>query len=149
MSTILEEITKNKSNYYKTILENISEYIYREKRYQSHFSLLAIYHAPNIKVDTKKLQNTLRETDTLILLHPNILCVVFDSASDQSCIRAAENLNKTLQKIYFNERFYVSAADSSDFEMNYLDMSNKLFDRLEYAIENNQYNLVICQDYLV
>jgi len=149
MPTILEEINKNRNSYYKTILENISEYIYREKRYDSHFSLSLIYHDKNVKVDAKKLQNTLRETDMLIPLHSNIFCVVFDETGGQSCIRAAENLNKTLQKMYYNEKFFVSASDSMDFDANYLDMSNKLFERIEYAISHKQYNIVICQDYLV
>jgi GGDEF domain-containing protein len=149
MPTILEEISQNRNSYYKTILENISEYIYREKRYNSHFSLTLIYHDKNIRVDAKKVQNSLRETDMLIALHSNIFCVVFDETGAESCIRAAENLNKTLQKMYYNEKFFVSAADSMDFDANYLDMSNKLFDRITYAISHKQCNIVICQDYLV
>ncbi len=149
MPTILEEISKNRNSYYKTILENISEYIYREKRYDSHFSLALICHDKNVKVDAKKLQSTLRETDMLIPLHSNIFCVIFDETSGQSCVRAAENLNKTLQKMHYNEKFFVSAAESMDFDANYLDMSNKLFDRIEYAISHKHCNIVICQDYLV
>jgi hypothetical protein len=146
---ILENIQCDRKHYYQLLMQNISKYIYREKRYNAHFSLIAICSKEDIEVDIEKLRNELRQTDTLVKINEELTCIVLDNTSNDSYVKAAENLTKTLQKLYFNKNFYISTANSEEFDHNYLDMSNKLFERLEYAIKNTQCNTVVYQDYII
>jgi len=91
----------------------------------------------------------LRRTDKLISLNENLACVVFDSTSEDFYVKAAENLNKILENMDYKNNFFLSVADSEDFDFNYLEMINKLCDRLEYAVKNKLCNRVVYEDYLI
>jgi hypothetical protein len=149
MKTTLENIRYNKNHHYKLLLENISKYIYREKRYKIHFSLVMICHQEDFEIDFNKLTNELRESDTLMKINDQLSCLILDNTSIENYVKAAENLTKTLQKLYFKQHFYISTISSQEINHNYLEMSNKLFERLEYSIKNKQYNNVIYQDYII
>jgi hypothetical protein len=130
-------------------MDNIRDYIYREERYGAHFSLVVVSSEDNFEIDVETLKKELRETDKVISLCPDLLYVVFDEAKNHSYLKAAENLNKTLQKIHFQKVFFLSTADSEEFDKNYLDMTNKLFERLEYAIKHKLHNTIVYQDYII
>ena len=130
-------------------MDNIRDYIYREERYCAHFSLVTVCSEDKLEIDVDALKTELRETDKVIPLCSNLLYVVFDESKNHSYLKAAENLNKTLQKIHFQKKFFLSTADSEEFDKNYLDMTNKLFERLEYAINHNLHNTVVYQDYII
>jgi len=149
MLNILQELKDNRQTYYNLLIENIADYIYREKRYSTRFSVVLIYNENSVLADTETLQNNFRETDKLIPINSHLIFAIFDSVNDDSYLKAAENLCKTLQKAHYKERFFSSTANSVEFNTNYLDMTNKLFERLEYAIKNNIFNSVVYQDYII
>lgn len=149
MIDILNVINNHRRSFYKVIIEDITEYIYREERYKTNFALVTIYSKEKTAINPDNLKKMLRRTDKLIILNEDLACVVFDSTSEDSYVKAAENLNKILKNMDYKNNFFLSAADSADFDLNYLEMTNKLCDRLEYAIKNKLCNTVIYQDYLI
>jgi len=149
MQNILKIIKKNRHAYYQSIMNEIDIYIYREKRYETSFSLAAVCSKEEISLNVEKLQDDIRETDKIIQLSDDLLCIVFDSTCHISYVKTAENLNKALQECYFKDRFFISTATSQEFNKNYLDMTNKLFERLEYAIQNNIFNTVVYEDFII
>lgn len=149
MSDILDYIKNHRRSAYKIIIDNITEYKYRQERYKTNFALVAIYSKEKTAINPDELRKMLRFTDKLIILTEDLACVVFDSTSDDSYVKAAENLNTILKNLDYKNNFFLSAADSEDFDLNYLEMTNKLCDRLEFAIENKLCNTVIYEDYLI
>ncbi|ADN09430.1 hypothetical protein [Sulfurimonas autotrophica] len=149
MPDILEYIKSNKGELFETILNDISEYKYRNARYDVEFSLVAIYCKNTFAVDVETLKKKLRQTDRLIYLNDNLCCIILDGISAELCAKAAENVNYHLLQINVNNKYYLSAADSQNYNPKYKNMIQSLLDRLEYAIENNLENIVIYQDYVI
>ena len=149
MIDILNVINEYKHPFFKVIMENITEYTYRKERYKTNFALAIIYSQEKTAIDLDNLKKMLRRTDKLIILNEDLICVVFDYTSDDSYVKAAENLNKILENIDYKNNFFLAAADSADFNLNYLEMTNELCDRLKYAIKNKLHNTVIYEDYLI
>ncbi|WP_457745472.1 hypothetical protein [Sulfurimonas sp.] len=149
MLNILQELQENRHSYYNLLLENISDYTYREGRYAIRFSIALIFSPDNFFNDIDTLHESFRETDKVISINEHLLYAVFDAVDEKSYLKASENLCKTLQKTHFKEKFYTATAYSEEFNANYLDMTNKLFERLEYALKNNLHNSVVYQDYII
>jgi len=149
MIDILKLINDNRHSFYTVITEDIAEYKYREERYKTNFALVTIYSKEKIAINPDNLKKMLRRTDKLIILNENLACVVFDSTSDNSCVKATENLNNILKNMDYKNNFFLAVADSEDFNLNYIEMINKLFDRLEYAIKNKLYDTVVYEDFLI
>ena len=149
MSDILEYIKSNRVELFEIILSDISEYKYRNKRYDVEFSLVAVYCKDSFANDIEVLKKKLRETDKLICLNDNLCCIILDGISAERCAKAAENINYHLLEIDARNKYYLSAADSQNYNPKYKNMVRTLFDRLEYAIENNLDNIVIYQDYII
>jgi len=148
-ATMLQDLDSNRRSCYQTILDIIDNYIYREKRYETHFSLAIVYSKTPLNVHSQELQKTLRKTDNLICITDNIVCIVFDAAQTHSYVKAAENLYKTLKSIEYHQHYFIATAFSDDFNNNYLDMINHLFDRLHYSVEHNCQNSVNYEDYII
>jgi len=138
----------NKAELFKTVLNDIKEYKYRNTRYNLDFSIVAVY-CKEACVNLEELQKKLRKTDKVIYLNDNLCCVILDGVSEKECEKAAENVNYHLLQINANYKYYLSAADSKNYNSEYRDMIQNLFERLEYAIENNLENIVIYQDYVI
>ena len=149
MLDALNYINNNRHSFCKKIMDNITEYIYRQKRYKTNFSLVLIYSKEKAAINPDDFRKKLRHTDKLIVLNENLACVVFDSTAETSYVKAAENLNKILENMDYKNNFFLSVADSEDFDFNYLEMINKLCDRLEYAVKNKLCNRVVYEDYLI
>ncbi len=149
MSDILEYIKSNKAELFETILNEISEYKYRNARYDVEFSIVAVYCENTFAVDVELLKKKLRQTDRLIYLNDHLCCIILDGISAELCAKAAENVNYHLLQINANNKYYLSAADSQNYNPKYINMIQSLLDRLEYAIENNLQNIVIYQDYVI
>jgi hypothetical protein len=149
MQQILDNVKCNRHLYYETIIQNIEHFIYRDERYNASFSLAAVCSKEQTALNPDILHKELRKTDKIIRLSDDLLCIIFDYTTNSSYIKAAENLNSALKEIHFQENFYISTAESQEFATNYLNMINKLFDRLEFAIENNIYNTVVYDDYVI
>lgn len=149
MSDILEYIKSNKAQLFQTVLNDISEYKYRNARYEVEFSLVAVYCEKAFVSDGEALKEKLRETDKLIYLTDNLCCIILDGISAELCAKAAENVNYHLLQLHANNKYYISAADSQNYNPKYRNMIQSLFERLEYAIKNNLQNIVIYQDYII
>jgi len=150
MSDILKYIKSNKAELFETILNEISEYKYRNARYDVEFSLVAVYCENIFAVkNIETLKKKLRQTDRVICLNDNLCCIILDGISAELCVEAAENVNYHLLQINVNNKYYLSAADSQNYNPKYKNMLLTLFGRLEYAIKNNLENIVIYQDYVI
>ena len=146
---MLQDIESSRKFCYPAIMDLIRDYIYREKRYDTHFSLAIIYTNESLSLHAKELQKVLRKTDTKICITDNIACVVFDATQNQSYIKAAENLYKTLKHIDYHQKYFIATTFSNDFDKNYLDMMNKLFERLEYSVEHGLCSTINYEDYII
>ncbi|WP_457743656.1 hypothetical protein [Sulfurimonas sp.] len=146
---ILADLESVRHSCYQMIIDESVDYIYREKRYATHFSIAVIYTKEPLTIDTTTISAKLRKTDKMICLTKNILCVFFDATRDSSFIKATENLYELLQSVDYHRQYFISTALSKDFDENYLDMVNKLFDRVEYSIEHKLYNSVNAEDYII
>jgi hypothetical protein len=149
MSDILKYIKTNRVELFETLLDAITEYKYRNTRYDVEFSLVAVYCENTFAKDIERLQKKLRQTDRLVYLNEHLCCAILDGISAELCAKAAENINYHLLEINDNNKYYLSAADSQNYNPKYKNMIRTLFDRLEYAIENNLDNIVIYQDYVI
>ncbi len=147
--TMLQELNTIRRFCYQTIMDIISDYIYREKRYKTHFSVAIIYSKDILNVHSEELRKTLRKTDKLVCITDNIVCVVFDAAQANGYVKAAENLYKALKSIEYQQDYYIATAFSDEFDENYLNMLNHLFDRLHYSVEHNCYSNINYEDYLI
>lgn len=149
MSHILQTADCTKEMLHKKLVNNISEYTYREKRYDSHFAIAAIYTNENTNAKLQNILPTLRHTDKEIQCCDHVFCIVFDSVTDKSYVKAAENLNVDLKEYDYKNDFFISIVYSEDYNANYLEMTNQLFDQLQYALDNHLKNIVIFQDYII
>jgi len=149
MQEMIKDIRNTKKFCYPTIMDLMSDFIYREKRYETNFSIAVIYTYDSLADVSTEIQKGLRVTDKMICITKNLLCVVFDSAQEQSYVKAAENLYKTLKHADYHQKYYITAAYSKDFDENYLNMINRLFDRLEYSVNHKLCNTVNDQDYII
>ena len=149
MIEIAKLIHADKHLFHKIIIDHIPKYLYREKRYHIHFALAAIYSVEATLLTHQSIQEKLRLTDIPIVLNDHLICIVFDHTTDETYIKAAENLNSLLKELEFKNNFFLSVVHSSEFPDNPLEMTNTLLDRLEYAIEHKLFNTVIYEDYIV
>ena len=149
MQTMLNDIKYTKSFCYPTIMDLMSDFIYREKRYKTNFSIAFIYSDNAFADGLPDIQKGLRMTDKMTYITYNLLFVIFDYAQEDSYVKAAENLFKTLGHDDYHQKYYIATSYSQDFDENYLNMINVLFERLEYSVTHNLANTVNEQDYVI
>ncbi len=146
---VLKEIEKNRHDFVELLLEEASEYIYRNIRYNIEFSLIAIYDMTTIPIDFDTLKKMLRKTDKIVYINDNLFCVIADSVQNNNSVKVAENINYNLIRLGTHEDYFISVVSSEDYTDNYSKMIYELFSRLEDAIKNNLKNIVVCQDYVI
>ena len=146
---MLKNLDESRKTYQQDVMNTLDDYTYREERYNVNFSVVIIYSTSPLNTHTQELQKNLRKTDTLVCLSENIICVIFDAAEAGSYVKAAENLYKKLKAINYHQHYFIATTFSDDFDANYLDMLNHLFDRLHYTLEHNCYNNVNYDDYII
>ena len=149
MIQIAKLIHADKHLFYELISEHISEFLYREKRDHNHFSLLAIYSIEPNTSTLSLLQKKLRLTDKPIVLNDHLVTIAFNNATEHSYVKAAENISSFLKELDYQNNFFLSSVHSTEFPDNTLEMTNTLFDRLEYAIEHKLFDTVIYEDYII
>ena len=149
MIEIAKLIKADRHLFHEIIIDHIPKYLYREKRYHIHFALAAVYSVEATLLTPQSIQQKLRLTDMPILLNDHLICIAFDSTTDSTYIKAAENLNSLLKELDYSNNFFISTVHSSEFPDNPLEMTNTLMDRLEYAIEHKLPNNVIYEDYII
>ena len=147
--TTLNSLNSIRTFCYQTIIDAIDDYIYREKRYATNFSIAVVYTEEPLSLDADIIAYKLRKTDKMICITENLICIIFDATQSTSYVKATENLYQILKGVNYHKKYFISTALSSDFEENYLDMINKLFDRLHYSIEHKLCNNVNYEDYII
>ena len=148
-NTMLEKIKALQQNYSDTIIDAMQSYIYREKRYNTNFSVVMIYSTLSFEEMTSQLSSKLRYSDKILCSHQNLFCVIFDSVDADSYLKVAENLFEILKNINYPSNYYIATAFSKNFDENYLEMLNKLFERVEYSVVHEMSNIVDYEDFLI
>ena len=144
MQITLDFIHSKQNDYQKIILESITNFIYREKRYSTPFAIMLIYLESN-KYSEESFAKILRKTDLYIDLGTHVKAIVFDSVSNEFYIKAAENIEYRLE----NDQtllLYSSVVNSENYSQNYIKMAHDLVEILEYSIENKFSNVVLDND---
>jgi len=149
MIQIAKLIHADKHRFYELIEGEIPEFLYREHRYNNHFSLVAVYSVKPTTLSLPVLQKKLRFTDKSIVLNEHLICIAFDNTTQSSYVKAAENLNSFLRELDYQNNFFLSSVHSTEFPDNTLEMTNILFDRLGYAIEHKLYNTIVYEEYII
>ncbi len=138
---LLEYMRKERYDYQKKILDSITDFIYRDERYNARFAIMLMCSKEESYTE-EIFEKILRKTDLHIKVDKHIDAVVFDSVTNDSYIKAAENIEYSLQKEK-QSLFFISVVDSENYKNDYFPMVHELFDILEYAIENNFSNTVM------
>jgi len=137
---LLQLIDENREKYTTLISEKIKNFIYREKRYGQHFSLTV--GLTEVGVDLTDYEEHIRQTDEFIILEDNLCCIILDSTSSESGLKAANNMLAGFQSHHFSKPLYSSVVSSDEYpeEQKLVD---ELFYVLKYSIKNNMDNIVI------
>ena len=144
MQEALKYIHDKQNDYQKMILKNITNFIYREERYNTPFAVMLVYLESD-KYVVENFSDILRKTDLYIDLDTHVKAIVFDSVSNDSYIKAAENIEYQLENKKI-KLLYSSVVDSENYSKNYTKMAHDLVEILEYGIENNFSNVVLDND---
>lgn len=123
----------------KKIGELSSEYFYRYKRYKITFSMALFYSA--IEIDPSFFEEAKRESDKILRLHNNLICVVFDISSQGDGLKASEKILSAYENIYMYQRVFASFVSPEDFA-NHENMDSHLISLLNFAIEKDLYGRV-------
>ncbi len=145
MKEIVKKFIDNRHKYQDMLIDVISLFMYREQRYNEHFSMILIY----IQDDSYhyKFTNIIRESDKYIQLDKYLHCIFLDSSSNDTYIKGAESILYKLQKEHLNN-FYFSTVNSENYNFDKFRMINKSLDILQCALKFNAYNIVIDNDYM-
>ena len=146
---MLKEIRAIKKDCGPNMLENMSEYIYRAKRYDVNFSIAIIYSNIALYTTASQIAKRLRHTDKIICIKHNLFCIAFDSVAENLSLKTAQNLLPMLKNINYHADYYIATIFSKDFDENYLNTINKLFERLEYSVSHDMSDIVNNEDYII
>lgn len=135
---LLKDIRNNRKKYQKLILDAIENEVYECERYKINLSIAL--GDTDSSSDVKELAKTLRETDKLIILDEHICCVVFPFTDIAQGIKAASNLLSKFEMENFSQKIYMGVVTIEDCDRPQVQVV-KLFDILEYAIENGINNI--------
>jgi len=130
---------------YKTVLENaIRLDIYRFQRYDVPFSMATFYS--DHEIDIEKIMPLVRQTDTVVELNSNLVCVIYGNIGYEEAFKAAENMLYQLN--YLNPSLKVSAGmtsiKASDLPK---DLLQRVFQNLEQA--NDMPESYVGDDYII
>ena len=135
---LLTDIRNNRRKYQKLILDSIENEVYACERYKINISI-AIGETDS-STHIEELAMTLRETDKFIILDEHTFCVVFPFTNIEQGIKAASNLLGKFEMGNFSEKIYMGVVTIEDCDRPEVQVV-KLFDILEYAIENGINNI--------
>ncbi len=109
---LIEQILENYNSYKNRILQDISDYEYRKKRYGVDYTIALFVSDENLNANDFKCR--VRDTDKIIDVASNIIAVIFDFASEDGGLKAAENLMTLLEPKLFEQKLFVSVVNSHD-----------------------------------
>ncbi len=127
---LTEQILESYNCYKNEILGDLEEFSYRKKRYDVDFTI-ALFISSD-KIDFDFIKESIRDTDKVIVLEHNFIAVVFDFATEESGLKATENLLTLLEPRLFSDEIYISVVNSHD----RLDDDEHVRKALDLLIEN-------------
>jgi len=140
MEIFLQSLLNNRHKYQKELQQAISSFLYRKDRYSNEFSIVLIYIKNNQY--NYEFEKIVRQTDKYIYFSSDLHCIILDETSSKSYIKAAENIQYSLQKLQRNI-FYTATVSSEYHFLDAANMLSTLLDILIYAIRNNLSNIVV------
>lgn len=135
---LLEDIRKKRRKYQKNILESIGNEVYDCGRYKVNISLAIV--DTQSRTHLEEFANTLRNTDKFIVLDDHVYCVIFPFTDIVQGVKAISNLLSKFEMKNFSEKIYLGVVNLEDCQIPEREIG-KLFDILEYAIENGMNNI--------
>ncbi len=127
---LTEQILENYNCYKNSIVTAVEDFSYRKKRYGVDFTV-ALFIS-DAAIDDAFVQECVRDTDKVIKLNENFVAVVFDFATVETGLKAAENLMTALEPKLFDNELYVSVVNSE----NTLDDDEHIRKALDILIDN-------------
>ena len=126
----------------KSIEKLVEPFWYRFTRYKLQFCLLIIY-AENLEKEYFNIH--IRETDQVVILDKNLLCIVFEANNDKKVTDGIEKLlyNQDGEFHKSNNYYYSSMVCASESEGLEANIINRSFMILEYAFEYQKTNEVL------
>jgi len=109
---LTEQILENYNCYKNDILGEIEEFSYRKKRYEVDFTISLFISSE--KIDFDFIEESIRDTDKAIVLDHNFIAVIFDFATEETGLKATENLLALLEPRLFSDEIYISVVNSHD-----------------------------------
>lgn len=140
---MIDMINDNYEEFHQKIFDKLSDYSYREQRYNLDFSIVIALCDEN--VDSSKLINIKRQTDELIILKDNLFCIVLDGASSASEVKAASHIQTEFLNMFGDKKLFIAVVTVQDY-INHNDMIDSLFKVLKYSIVSNTHNIIVDKD---
>lgn len=135
---LLLDIRRNRRKYQKSILEAIGYEAYECGRYKVNLSLAVLDSDSTVHLE--EFAQTLRDTDTVIVLDEHTYCLIFPFTDTAQGVKAASNLLSKFEMKNFSAKIYLGVVNIENCEMPEREIG-KLFDILEYAISNGMNNI--------
>jgi len=142
---LIKQIQMRSSAYESVLVQQIERYAYEKERYNIEY---AIAVGATIKaLDVKGFSETVRMTDSFIMLDDNMYAVVFASASTELGIKAASNLLHKFEMQFFTSKIFLGII-SSQAERDPKKMVRKLFTTLSHSIAEGMCNMPIDYEHI-
>ena len=130
---LIEQILEHYNRYKNEIIKEIGEYSYRKRRYNVDFTLALFMSEKRLQMQL--MDSFIRDTDKLIVLDENLVCVAFDFSNEEKGLKATENLLTQLEPKHFEHRLFVSVENSNEYS-DEDEQVRKLLDTLIEEIQN-------------
>lgn len=130
--------------YAPTILDLVEEYDHRYRRHGLQYSI-ALFYANDKSVDFNFFKDGIRCTDRFIAFEKNFAVFVFDNASGEGAIKAANNMLSKYEMKHFSQKVYASVA-SIDGYATTTELIVKAFHTIKFAVSEKMENVVVDED---
>lgn len=134
------QIKKMFPHYKEKIRELTRSKHYAYSRYGLEFATALIYSESPISMEV--CSGTIRQSDNIYALEENLFLVVFDMVNSDSSLKAAQNFLYAYQQFDVRQELYILVAPIQQ-DWVVVDMSNRLFSLLEYALKEHLANSIV------
>ena len=134
------ELRDDYMKYKDQILKLVKNQLYNYERYGHEFSTLLIYSDKPIDLDI--CSANVRQSDSVYRLEDNLCLVVYDQATPESSMKAAQNFLLQYQRFTLKQDLCVAFAPAEQTDTA-IDIASRLFIILEYALRESCTNSVV------
>ena len=140
-----KQIQMRSSAYESVLLQQVERYAYEKDRYNIEYAIAV--GTTTETLDMQGFSQTIRMTDSFIMLDDNMYAVVFASASTELGVKAASNLLHKFEMQFFTSKIFLGII-SSQAESDPKKMVRKLFTTLSYSIAEGMSNIPIDYEHI-